>query len=1401
MKAQNRAVAPSNQEQLDRLTPAQREALERKLLERRARSAKADRIPKLEPGGPRPLSFAQERMWFLNRLQPEASIYNVPEAMRVRGAIDVDAFAEAVNDVAAVHEILRTTYTTVGGEPTQVVGDPGRFDVPMIDLSVMEPDARAGALAAHLDSVAASPFDLEAGPVQRWRVYRLADDDHVVQMVVHHIAYDGVSQGLLWRQIVTAYEARRSGLVPAVAEPELQYADFAAWQRSATARGDFARQLDHWRTELADAPALLELPTDFPRPAIHRGVGRRVVRTVPAGTLEGLHRIAREQRTTLFVTLLSAWQLLLARTTGQPDVVVGTPVAGRSRSETEDLVGCFVNTLALRTTVDGSLGFRSMVDRVHETVVTGFDNQDVPFEHVVAELAPERDLSITPIFQVMIVLHNQAGGSFDAPGLHITPESYDRDASPFDLTLVLREDEGVLRTTIEYSTELFDAATVGALVDRFTQLLAGVVADPEAPVATVAIISPEERHFLLEGCNATAAPYSSDMRLDQLVGAQVAARPDAVAVVADDATLTYSELDARVNRLAHELQALGVGPGIAVGVCCERSTHLAVSLLATLRAGGVCLPLDPVQPTERLAVILADAGDPMVLTTRLQQAILPAASTVVVLDDVPVDRMLGARVVAAPATTAGPDDVAYLIYTSGSTGVPKGVELRHRSLVNYVTAIRDRFGFTPEDRVLQISSIGFDMSIKELYGAWTTGATAVLRSELVPIAGPEFLDWLHERRVTVMCLPTGYWHEWVRDIDVQGATVPSTLRAVIVGGEKALVATYQMWQRVGGAAVRWINVYGPTETSVIATSFEAGPDHPIGAGDIPIGSPIANVRLYVLDEQLEPVPVGVRGELYIGGVGLARGYRNKPELTAERFVVDPFVSGPSAFGDEPRMYRTGDIVRRRSDGDLEYVGRTDNQVKLSGFRIELGEIEHAIGAHPAISAALVRAVGDSSARHLVAWAVVAPHREPGHTDRPTSDELRSFVRERLPAYMVPSAFVVLDEFPLTPNGKVDVRALPQPSTADHAVSDIVAPRNADERRMHEVWQRVLGIDVPISVHAGFFDIGGHSVMAVRLFSEIEREFSVRLPLTAIFQGGTIAELAASVARPAPVEERFAPVVTLQQGRPGRPHVYLAPWANGEVLGFRPLVERLPDDIPVFGLQSLGLDGRTYPHRSIEQMAVYFTEAILERDPDGPFVLGGFCFGGMVGLRIAQLLTDRNKCVQLLVLFDTNRGDPDAPVDRVAREREIRQRFEVRNGPARWAYVKKRAWDATMRVYLTVWWMAFDLWERRRWPLPRVLSNLKRVNTRSLRGYRYRDAPCPVLILRRGDEDLLDSYYDGPFRAMMEHVHLDIRVVAPFETTTHLEVMQEPVVAVTAAEVLAALERSSAAGRVGERTGP
>ncbi|HEX8273712.1 MAG TPA: amino acid adenylation domain-containing protein [Longimicrobiaceae bacterium] len=1067
---------------------------------RRAGAPALPPVAPVERTGPLPLSFAQERLWFLDRLQPGSAFYNVYSALRLGGALDVWALETALGEIVRRHEALRSVFRATDAGPVQVIAPFDGFALPVEDLAGLGGPEREAQVERRVTEEAARPYDLAAGPLFRASLLRLGAEEHVLLLGMHHVVSDGWSMGVLFRELSALYEAYRDGRESPLAELPVQYADYGVWQREQLEGEALERQLGYWKDQLRGAPELLELPTDRPRPAVQsfRGASEHV--QLPAEVLERLRALGRREGVTLYMVVLAAFQALLSRYGAGEDVVVGSPIAGRGRGEVEELIGFFVNTLVLRTDLSGDPSFRELVGRVRQVTLGAYEHQEVPFERLVAELQPERSLGHSPLFQVSFALdtaHEPTGG---LAGLSMSGVGADLDFAKFDLSLSLEATSRGLRGGLTYSTDLWEAATMRRMLGHFARLVERVAADPEVRLSSVALLGEAERHMLVEEWNRVEAGFPAERCVHETFQAQAARRPEAPAVTFEGESLTYGELNARANRLAHHLQGLGVGPETRVGICLERGPEMVVAILAVLKAGGAYVPLDPGYPADRLAYLLEDSGVPVLVTAEQERRSLPVPEGVAVVSLDAQREEIAGRPSDDPVSGARPESLAYVIYTSGSTGRPKGALVEHRNVARLFSATDAWFGFGPTDVWTLFHSYAFDFSVWEIWGALLYGGRLVV----VPLEtsrDPEAFHALVRREgVTVLSQTPSAFRQLIRADAERGGEL--ALREVVFGGEALEPASLREWvERHGIDRPRLVNMYGITETTVHVTYRPLSRVDVFEGSGSPIGVRIPDLRLYVLDPARNPLPVGVPGELYVGGGGVARGYLNRPELTAERFVRNPFGEG--------RLYRTGDRVRWLADGTLEYLGRLDEQVKIRGFRIEPGEIEAVLRRAPGVAdCAVVIREDEPGEKRLVAYVV-------GEVG---AEELRAHLRQSLPEYMVPAAFVALEGLPLTPNGKLDRRALPAPDFAP-AEESYAAPRTPVEEVLAGIWAEVLKTE-RVGVHDNFFALGGHSLLAVTLVERMRR-CGLHADVRALFVTPTIADLAAAV-EGAPVEVQVPP---------------------------------------------------------------------------------------------------------------------------------------------------------------------------------------------------------------------------------------------------------------------------------------
>ncbi|HEX6715814.1 MAG TPA: amino acid adenylation domain-containing protein, partial [Pyrinomonadaceae bacterium] len=1045
-------------------------------------------IPRRAPGAEVPLSFAQQRLWFLEQLQPGNPVYHLPTAVRVTGPLDVAALEKTFAAIVHRHEILRTTFT-LDASPQQIIAPFSSISVPIVELSHLPLELRETEMRRRIREEAARPFSLSEGPLLRTLLLRLGEHDHVIVVTMHHIISDGWSSTVLVREFSEVYEAIAANRSPALEELPLQYADYAVWQRNWLQGEVLESQLSYWRRQLSNLRTL-ELPTDYPRPAVQTFRGAKQVLVVPAATSEALKTLGHSEDATLFMVLLAAFGSLLSRYCGQTEITVGTPVANRRRTELESLIGLFVNTLVLHLDTAECESFRELIRRAREVCLGAYAHQDVPFEKLVEELQPERSLSHTPLFQVLLVMQNVPRRILDLEGLRLEGLPTELGATKFDLTLVAEEHEEGLTCTIEYSTDLFAAETINRLAQHFERLLEEIVADPDRRPSELELLSRAERRKIVVEWNDTQRPYSYDVPIHELIERQVENTPDAVALVFEEQRLTYLELNERANRLAHRLRRAGVGPDVLVGVLMERSVEMVVALLATLKAGGAYLPLDPEYPRDRLDFMLRDAGTPVVLTQEKFLARLPEYSETVICVDAEWESIAQERR-ENPATVAGPDHLAYVIYTSGSTGQPKGVMIPHRGISNRLQWMQEAYQLTQSDCVLQKTPFGFDVSVWEFFWPLMTGARLVVAQPGGHQDAAYLVELIAEHKVTTMHFVPPMLKVFLEE----ELSTCGSLRQVICSGEALSTDVQESFFERLHAELH--NLYGPTEAAVDVTYWKCAPD--AQRRSVPIGRPIANTQMYVLDHAGQPVPVGVAGEIHIGGIGLARGYLNRSALTAERFVPDQFNQVPGA-----RLYKTGDLGRYRADGAIEFLGRLDHQVKVRGHRIELGEIETALAAHPVVRDNVVIVREDQpDEKRLVAYLTAAGPNEVATV------ELRSYLSERLPEYMIPAFFIWLAQMPLTANGKLDRSALPAPGRERPAPeTSYVAPRNPTEELLAGIWADVLGLD-RVGVEDNFFVLGGDSIRSVRVLAQA-REHGLDVSLQQLFRHQTIAALAREI---------------------------------------------------------------------------------------------------------------------------------------------------------------------------------------------------------------------------------------------------------------------------------------------------
>ncbi|MFE9837930.1 amino acid adenylation domain-containing protein [Streptomyces sp. NPDC005551] len=1152
-----------------------------------------------------PLSYVQRRYWFLHQLDGEET-WNMPTALRLTGTLDEAALVAAVHDVVDRHESLRTTYVVdEGGEPFQrILPTPEALTQLRVRVAEVAPEAVAGAV----DEAVAHGFDLAAEIPFRPHLLRISPQEHLLVLVVHHIATDGTSAGLMVRDLAEAYGARREGRAPGWEPLPVQYKEYTLWQREVL--GDLAdpnslgaAQLEYWRKELAGVPQPLKLPLDRPRTAEFSTDGDTVGFVVEPGVTGGLEKLAADRGMTMSMVVQTALAVLLSKLGGGDDVPVGSPIAGRTDEALGDLVGCFVNNLVLRVDLSGSPSFADLLTQVRVKALAAYEHQDAPFDVLVESINPDRSAAYRPLFQVMCGWQNFAKPVLDFPGLDVELQQALTTKTMVDLFFSMNtDDSGALYGDIQYATRLFDRETVEAMAERFARVLRQVAADPDRPVGDVDVLSEQERQRLLVDVNDTAEP-TLEPGLVEAVRDQTRATPEALAVIAEETSLTYQELDTRSNRLAHWLVGRGVRPESLVAVCLPRSAELVVALLAVLKAGGAYVPIDPDYPRSRIDHVLDHAEPVLVLDTD--------ALTDADRDDHPD---------SAPEVHVRPENTAYVIYTSGSTGTPKGVAIPHRALANYLATTQRRITLSAADRMLFNTTVSFDIAGTELYLPLIRGAAVVVAGRETVTDPSAVTALMNRHHVTVAQATPAFWQ-------MLSTHRPDALRGlrIMVGGEALPV---RLAETLADQAAEVSNWYGPTETTIWSTTAPVK----AGAGVPAIGTPIGNTQVYVLDARLHPVPRGVQGDLYIAGDGLARGYQGRPDLTAERFVACPF--GPAGT----RMYRTGDLVRWDRHGRLEYIARSDFQVKIRGFRIELGEIEHALAGHPGVAQAAAAVLENQEGdKRIVGYVVPAPDATQADPQALTA-QLSAYLRERLPDYMVPSAVIPLAEIPLTPNGKTDRLALPT-QDANTTVTAGRGPRNSHEEKLCAIFAELLGLD-KVGVEDNFFALGGHSLLATRLSSRIRNQFAVNVPLRTIIKFPTVAELAALLltgAIPDDVADPYGVVLPVNHDPgTGKPPVWFFHGGGGLGWAYFSFATFLQDR-PAYALQARGSNGTDVPAASVEEMVEDYVAQILEVQPEGPYHLIGWSYGGTVGHAVAEALDRRGHEVGLMAILDSHPG--------------------------------------------------------------------------------------------------------------------------------------------------------------------
>ncbi|MEA5489205.1 MULTISPECIES: amino acid adenylation domain-containing protein [Pseudanabaena] len=1210
-------------------------------------------IVKIDRNTTLPLSFAQQRLWYLHKFEPDSSSNNMPVVFSFRGILNVSALEKSLHSVIARHEVLRTIFPSVNGQPTQVILPEVDIDISVEDLRLVPTEYRDAKARKRATALAQCSFNLETGPMIRVLLLQLTEVEHLLVFNIHNIVCDAASSDVFYQDFNTLYTAYANNQDSPLPELSVQYVDFANWQRNWLQGEVLESQLNYWKQKLQGPLSAIQLPTDHPRPHLVQTYRSELSARVLSKSLNAdLTSLSQKLGGTLFMVLIATFEILLHRYSQQKDILITFASASRGHIETERVVGFFSNTLVQRINFEGDLTFRELFERVREASLEANMHQDLPFEKLVEELPPELTRSRSPLFQIKFALNppwsNGRGmASVQLPDLTITPliNYIDNGETKYDLALAMREQENGLEMVIGYNADLFESSTIARMMGHFQTLLESIVANPEQKIAVLPMLTTPEKQQILSEWNNNNVPIP-ELCIHQLFESQVAQTPEAIAVIAMDAKLTYRELNSRANQLAHYLQSQGVDTETMIAICVERSADMLIAMLGVLKAGGTYIPLNPDYPHDRRISKLRNAQVSFILTqANLLDSFSEYGFSVFCLDanweaiaKCSSDNLL---------TSIDPDNLAYVIYTSGSTGEPKGVTISHRSMVNHCLAVGKVYELNTQDRVLQFSNISFDVAIEEIFPTWLKGGTLILAQPEVYNSITKFIDSLAQQAITVINIPTAFWNEMVSGMSILDYSLPKSLRLVIVGGEKVSKATYQKWRSLVGDYPRWLNGYGPTEATVTATIYDpcSSENNLPADSEIPIGRAIANLQTYVLDVNLQPCPIGVNGELYIGGVGLSRGYLNRPDITAERFIRNPFSNNP-----KDRLYKTGDTAFYLPDGNIGFIGRSDFQIKIRGFRVEPLEVETQLEKYPAVSNSVVLCQ-ESPNGYKILVAYLSSKEDQGID----VEDLKNFLQRKLPSYMIPSSFVILDTLPLTANGKVDRQALLTLGTDRLVDVEVILPRDELEQRLASIWQKLLGIN-EISVNANFFELGGNSLLSVRLVTEIEKVFNYHFPISSFFEMGTIAKIA-NWMREKPSEtispedvplglslEDYRAFLSLCGGRIGK-HIgkrgLIVEVPPTEMKSSRPFVwigyidfgKNLGLPQPVYTIPGGSWTPLHSTENYIEAIASVIVDELLSIPQDEPYLIGGNCYEGLVAMEVACQLQKKGKKVDFLAIID------------------------------------------------------------------------------------------------------------------------------------------------------------------------
>jgi amino acid adenylation domain-containing protein len=1221
---------------LAHISAAKRDLLAKYLRGELAEEFSSNTIPRRAPDASLRLSFSQERLWFLDHLMPGSPVFNVPTAVRLSRPLNIAVLQQCVNEIVRRHEVFRTSFVTIDGQPTPVISANVDATIEIIDLTSLDESAREAESLRLTKEAALRSFDLASGPLMRTSLIRLTEQESIFLLTMHHIVSDGGSILIFFKELSALYQAFSNGQASVLSKLPIQYADYALWQRDWLRGERLEQQLAYWKQELSGELPVLELPTDRQRPAVQTYPGGRATATLSEELTSALNALSQREGATLFMTLLAAFKLLLHRYSGQDDIIIGSPIANRAQNETENLIGFFLNNLALRTDLSGKPTFRELLSRVRQAALDAYANQDVPFEKLIEELKPERDLSRTSIFQVYFNLFSFSdrldlpdGESINFVDAWLQSEE---NLSKFDLTLYAGAGDKQIKLALVYNADLFAPARMTEMLEQFTHLLTQIVARPDEKISHFSLVTPKAQALLPN----PEQPFESshDEGITTLFSDQARKRSDGLALVDPDESWSYQDLDRRSNQLANHLRQSGIKKGDIVAIYGHRSAPLVWAILGVLKAGAAFTILDPAYPASRLMDYLRiasprgwlqieAAGRPLPETLEQFVRALDCRCriTLAARADCRDDDPLANSSTDDPDIEIDTDDLAYIAFTSGSTGLPKGVMGRHGPLTLFTSWAVDSFGLNERDRFCMLSGLAHDPLHRDIFTPLQLGGAICIPDPLDLEAPDRLRAWMRKQKISVANL-TPAMSQLLTDGDSAGEQIDSLRYSFLVGD----VLTRRDVSRLKDLApsITCVNLFGSTETQravghyvVPASESEEAREKEV----LPLGKGIRDVQLLVLNDNRQLCGIGELGEIYFRSPHLAKGYLGDEQLTNGRFIVNPFTKRS-----DDRLYRTGDLGRYLPDGNVEHLGRADRQVKIRGFRIEPGEIEAALTQHPDVREAAVIAQFSDFRLQAGLIAYVVPVRD----SLITPDTLRDHLNERLPAYMIPAAFVLMEALPLTPNGKLDRRALPVPEEIHRELTDYTAPRSAYEQSLTEVWQEVLAIE-QVSIHDNFFELGGHSLLAVRLFAVMEKKFGKRLPLATLFQAPTIAQLAAMLEKDSsPAWSSLVPI---------QPHGIRAPFfcvhaVGGNVLEYYDLARHLGTDQPFYGLQSRGLDDKEAPHTRIEEMAAHYVKEIRELQPAGPYFIGGRSFGGIVAFEMACQLRAQDQEVALLALLDS-----------------------------------------------------------------------------------------------------------------------------------------------------------------------